>query len=1443
MQAFFKAPLVRAVLGLLALILVSLAIWYIGPLLAFGDMRPLGSVVLRVSAIGLLLVLIVLMLLRWSVSVVGVTCLCVLIWSAGPLLAFGGAVPLADEGMRWLVIFLVVLVYGVWGLYTLWNLMRNDKEFADRLLKRDKNAPKILARQEIRAINALARKAVNQLKEMHMTVAGGTGSFVSGLRRLVEGKRYLYDLPWFMIIGTPGAGKTSVLLNSGLTFPVAEQMGVASAQMTLSKNLGTGNCVWWFTNDAVLIDTAGRYTNPDDGLLLSPKPATQVEAQADGQVASDDKKKVSVEAPPAPEAVNRAEWLGFLNILRNVRPRAPINGALLAVDVSRLLQDDDAQLLAHAAQLRARLGELRQELSIRFPVYVVLTKTDVLKGFADYFSSLTTEARSQVWGFTLPWKEQDRRVKSAKKRTAAAESAPSAQGVNADWPLAQQVTFEMEALQRRLADGVAVRLQEEFELDRRQALYVLPQEMMAIAPRLAKLLDAVFSDSRYDTTQLTHTLRGVYLTSVMQYEDKTVNADATALIPRLKRALTALAGRMGSRAEEPSRFSGDGPDRATSTRSYFVTDAMKRVMFAEAHLVKPNLKWEARFRLFRLMGHALVIVVFIWMVGGLLLSHANNQAYLQDVDAKTKVLSAQMDQLNGKVSLSQSTYVLTLAQALPTHSGLDLLNPSSTFGFGLYSAEPVLHAAELTYGNLQDRVILPVLVQRMEFVLRDAVNNEDSKTAYETLRVYLLMHDLAHYRSTPSAAQDLRNWVFSDWQDSTGNDTDASAELRANQNPMLSQGPVLLNSAGIASGKLLNSKGLAFRLGNTAAMIGHLESMFSGRRVVQAASARNEALIRQVRDFLDTSSRSERLYERAKASLKPEAPQDFTLVRVLGPQAGTLFRRASGNTLENGVSGLFTYDGYHNVFSKRLPDMVAVAQIEDAWVMGRDQSGQDVSEKKSQEMMAASKAESLALTDDIRRQYLGEYADLWRDFLDDIRVIEAEGGGSLSFELNVLRQFAAPDSPLVRLGRLAARETTLSRSLQVRSEEEKSIFEKANDQLLQKTASASQNMGMMRPEQRAERLLVDARFSALREVVTGQSEGAVAQGGKPALESITGALNDYYTLLVVADSAISAGSLPPAGAEAATRLRIEASKLPAPFHEVLLGVSASGLSQISNAAISILKVQAQAQMDRLVGMLALSVGEPCRRNIAGRYPFSASTQEVIADDFNAMFAAGGVADEYFNKFLMPLVDTSVRPWRYKNPSSVNMMVGTEGMANGQTPAATINGPTLMGELLKLLAQSGPNPDSFAQVSQIREAFFREPGAKRLAWKFDMTVQVLDPSVTELLIDIDGQNQRYAHGPLQPLSIQWPGPRGGTMAEITAFPRIKADTSTASARGPWAVLRLIEKGKIISSATTGQVAVEFLFDNRRTVINFAGAGTALLTGNLLKNFSCPGSRAV
>ncbi len=151
------------------------------------------------------------------------------------------------------------------------------------------------------------------------------------------------------------------------------------------------------------------------------------------------------------------------------------------------------------------------------------------------------------------------------------------------------------------------------------------------------------------------------------------------------------------------------------------------------------------------------------------------------------------------------------------------------------------------------------------------------------------------------------------------------------------------------------------------------------------------------------------------------------------------------------------------------------------------------------------------------------------------------------------------------------------------------------------------------------------------------------------------------------------------------------------------------------------------------------MGDDCRDAIDGRYPFADSPQEVSAEDFNRIFASGGVLDAFWSKQLAPLADTASDPWRYK-PTEGNM---------------TLQGPDLT---------------PFQQAKQIRSVFLTARAGK-IFRSMQISVVDMDPAITELVIDIDG---RAALRPWsdRPLKVTWPGPRNGSMAEITASPRIR-----------------------------------------------------------------------
>ena len=880
LNRFFKLVFSRQTLMVMAIFLVAAAVWFVGPLVAFGDYRPLETVLSRVLTIIVLLALLLFWLLGWSPGIIWVALVCLALWYFGPLLAFGDVHPFAPPWSRVLLIAVLLACSAIYGLYGLWKAVRNNDELLQRILHpfAKKAGTDPLARDEIRALNSVLNKAIDRLKRLR----GGS----AWLRRLLESQRFLYELPWYMVIGSGGAGKTTLILNSGLDFPDADQMVAAS----IKSRVETANCDWWFANEAVLIDTAGRYTVQD--------------------TAADDESKESLKCR------NAAEWRGFLGLLRKRRARAPINGALLVVSAEELLTSPQSGRKVLAASMRARLEELRHDLGIRFPVYVVVTKLDLLPGFTEYFYSLTAEGRAQILGFTLPYQDGTVEV----RRDALRESCAA----------------ELRELEQSLEDGINARLQEVYEVDRRRKLYALPTEFRSLCADLADLIAQVFLDSKYDDAQLSTTLRGIYFTSAAQTHE-VVPADSTTLLQRLRRG---LAGLFGGEAKAGGQSSGNGAPAAY--RGYFLRNLFQRVILAEGHLVRPNPYWEIRFRAVRIVGHLLSIAVAVWLIGALIVSFDNNRGYLAAIDKKTDVLAARVASQRKAPQPGGTARVLSASRDLPQFGDEDLDSPGIAWRYGLYTVPAVREASSDTYNGLLSQMLLPQIAGRLESVLDTQIGAQDADGVYRTLSVYLMLFDPAHYD-----AKAIKAWVLSDWE----------------------------HAGSVAS------------MGDRDVMASHLDALFADGVPTAPATPLNVALVKRARDFLGQNPASGRLYERAMNSMAAEAPENVTLIRAAGPQATSVFALVEGSALERGIPGLYTYEGYHEVFNKRLPEFLGQARKQDAWVMGL--AGPSAWSLPGTES-GVFRAGQDKLADEIRRQYLTDYANYWQQFLDDVRPVSGD---------------------------------------------------------------------------------------------------------------------------------------------------------------------------------------------------------------------------------------------------------------------------------------------------------------------------------------------------------------------------------------------------------------------------------------------------------------------
>ena len=305
--------------------------------------------------------------------------------------------------VRLVVVGGVTLVWGIFALLRVLGARRASAQIAEEL------AAPSAGDVEAEAVSGRMRAALAGLK-----AAGGAR------------RDYLYSRPWYVIIGPPGAGKTTALLNSGLRFPFSDAAMKGAG--------GTRNLDFWFADEAVLVDTAGRYTSQDSDA-----------------------------------AADQRGWDHFLKLLRRTRPLQPINGVIVAIGLDELMESDRARLDEHASAVRRRLAELRRTLDVAAPVYVLFTKTDLLAGFSEFFDDLDVEGRRAVLGATLSL------------------GAPSGSG---------DLLTEFDRVVQSVADRVSKRLQEEADPRRRSLILSFPAQLASLRARLARFLEGVFHDGQ-----------------------------------------------------------------------------------------------------------------------------------------------------------------------------------------------------------------------------------------------------------------------------------------------------------------------------------------------------------------------------------------------------------------------------------------------------------------------------------------------------------------------------------------------------------------------------------------------------------------------------------------------------------------------------------------------------------------------------------------------------------------------------------------------------------------------------------------------------------------------------------------------------------------------------------------------------------------------------------
>jgi hypothetical protein len=352
--------------------------------------------------------------------------------------------------IRWVGIFLMFATFGViLAKYAHFSIPLTILAVAvivgalwifDLLVKRREKA-KAKSFEGNLGVNARAGAGREEVREALRELSDKWGEAV---KRLRESGLSIYSLPWYLLIGEPQSGKSTTLKNSGLEFPVGAD-GLSGAG-------GTRNCDWWFSNEAVILDTAGRFTFQEEN------------------------------------APDQDEWATFLKLLRKHRRDCPVNGTIVVIPATSLVEDSADEQERKAKNIREKLLTLQRTLDVRFPVFILVTKCDRILGFSELWTRLDPTEQRQLLGWSNP--------------------APPEE----PFPL-DRFPAVFDDLVRRVHKVRLRFLRDETNTQQIDRFFVFPEELGDLAEPLGLYIRTIFAASRYEEPFM---LRGFYLTSGVQ---------------------------------------------------------------------------------------------------------------------------------------------------------------------------------------------------------------------------------------------------------------------------------------------------------------------------------------------------------------------------------------------------------------------------------------------------------------------------------------------------------------------------------------------------------------------------------------------------------------------------------------------------------------------------------------------------------------------------------------------------------------------------------------------------------------------------------------------------------------------------------------------------------------------------------------------------------------
>jgi type VI secretion system protein ImpL len=327
-------------------------------------------------------------------------------------------------------------------------------------------------------------------------------------------------IPWVLSIGESGAGKSTVIDSLRL----ARLPGLGRP----ADPTAHAPCTWNFFEHGIVLDIGGS-------LVLDPS-----------RTHTDDR-----------------SWHTLIGQLQKHRPERPLDSVVLSIPSTDLVGptrlSKDA-LAAKATRIGDRIAELQHSLSLRLPVYVLVTKCDRIPGFVPFCRAVPGRRLDDMLGWSSPY-------------SVDAAFSPAWVDEAFDAVLAGVSEAEFAALAREdvPSDG--------------GDLLLMPLHMGRARSPMREFMRLVFRTTAYERGAF---LRGIFFSGdrhgVLERDEESMpqiyEAASTSAAPRVSTAMNAWLAE-----DEPPA---PAPVVAEGRQTAFVGDLFSEKIFAERGLAQPG---------------------------------------------------------------------------------------------------------------------------------------------------------------------------------------------------------------------------------------------------------------------------------------------------------------------------------------------------------------------------------------------------------------------------------------------------------------------------------------------------------------------------------------------------------------------------------------------------------------------------------------------------------------------------------------------------------------------------------------------------------------------------------------------------------------------------------------------------------------------------------------